>query len=106
VELAAVKGEASPATHEKRVGNLGEAVDDSEHEDHLGDTEHGGQRPIGIIEQALGTPRESAERALAAAGEHVPTAMVMLKANVSAEEAKERLIRAKGNVREAMAGIG
>ncbi|GAC1650104.1 MAG: N-acetylmuramic acid 6-phosphate etherase [Acidobacteriaceae bacterium] len=63
------------------------------------------ERGIGIVQQGTGVARESAEKALAAAGDQVPTAMVMLKAQVSATEASERLARAKGNVRRAMGDV-
>ena len=60
------------------------------------------ERGIGIVMQALGVSRESATNAVQKADHHVPTALVMLKAGVSAEQARERLQESKGNVRKAM----
>ncbi|MEO8726887.1 MAG: N-acetylmuramic acid 6-phosphate etherase, partial [Acidobacteriaceae bacterium] len=60
------------------------------------------ERGIGIVREILGVSREQAEAALRQAENHVPTALVMLKRGVSAEEAKQRLADARGNVRVAM----
>ncbi|TCL63299.1 N-acetylmuramic acid 6-phosphate etherase [Hydrogenispora ethanolica] len=64
------------------------------------------ERAIRIIRQVTGRTDEAAREALAAAGNQVKTAIVMLEAGVAADEADERLRRAGGRVREAIAPAG
>jgi N-acetylmuramic acid 6-phosphate etherase len=59
-------------------------------------------RGIRILTQACAVDQETAVRTMKAAGKSVPTAMVMLKANVDKQEAIRRLERADGNVRRAI----
>jgi N-acetylmuramic acid 6-phosphate etherase len=61
------------------------------------------ERGIGVLQEAAGVDRETAERALKAAGNQVPIAMIMLRHNVSRVAALKRLQAAKGNVRKALA---
>lgn len=60
------------------------------------------QRAIGILEQATGADRESATRALEAAANRTPVALVMLSAKVTRPQAQAALKQAKGNVRQAI----
>jgi N-acetylmuramic acid 6-phosphate etherase len=60
------------------------------------------ERGIGIVEKATGADREQAIATLKAAKNHVPTAIVMLKASVTAKVAEKRLKKAGGNVRKAL----
>jgi N-acetylmuramic acid 6-phosphate etherase len=60
------------------------------------------ERGIGILTEAAKADRKAAEGALAAAENDVSTALVMLKAGVSAEEARRRLQNANRNVRKAI----
>jgi N-acetylmuramic acid 6-phosphate etherase len=60
------------------------------------------ERALGIIQRIRGVDREAAVRALAAGGQSVPVALVMMKAGVGTGEAQRRLNAAKGNVRRAM----
>jgi N-acetylmuramic acid 6-phosphate etherase len=60
------------------------------------------ERGIGILMEAAKADRKAAEGALAAAENDVSTALVMLKANVSVEEARRRLQNANRNVRKAI----
>jgi N-acetylmuramic acid 6-phosphate etherase len=60
------------------------------------------ERGIGILLEAAKADRRAAEGALAAAENDVSTALVMLKANVSVEEARRRLQNANRNVRKAI----
>jgi N-acetylmuramic acid 6-phosphate etherase len=53
---------------------------------------------------ATGVDYEMAERTLKQANGHVKTAIVMIKANVNADEAKQRLLRSDGFVRAAIEG--
>ena len=61
------------------------------------------ERGVTILQQAAGIKRVAADRALKAAGNSVPVALVMLKAGVSKKEARRRLKVARGNVRMAIA---
>jgi len=60
------------------------------------------ERGIGILMEAAKADRKAAEGALAAAENDVSTALVMLKAKVSVEEARRRLQNADRNVRKAI----
>ena len=60
------------------------------------------ERGIRMLQRASAVSRESAERALKAAGNHVPTALVMLGAQVSRGEAERALRSEKGNTRRAL----
>lgn len=60
------------------------------------------ERGIGILVEAAKVDRKAAEGALAVAENDVSTAMVMLRAKVSVEEARNRLRNAKRNVRKAI----
>ena len=60
------------------------------------------ERGIGILMEAAKTDRKAAEGALAATENDVSTALVMLKAKVSVEEAGRRLRNANRNVRKAI----
>ena len=62
------------------------------------------ERGIGIVQKATGVRREQAIAVLKQASNHVPTALVMLKADVGKREAEKRLKRANGHVRKAIAG--
>lgn len=61
------------------------------------------ERAIGILEETTGATRAQASAALAAAGQEVPVAMVMLKKKLSAAEAEKRLKAAGGHIRKALA---
>jgi len=61
------------------------------------------ERGASIVQSAAGVSREVALQALAAAGNDVPTALVMLQAGVGREEAKRALKAVKGHVRRAVA---
>jgi N-acetylmuramic acid 6-phosphate etherase len=61
------------------------------------------QRALGILEQATGADRESATRALEAAANRTPVALVMLSAKVTRPQAQAALKKSKGNVRQAIA---
>ncbi|HLW54167.1 MAG TPA: N-acetylmuramic acid 6-phosphate etherase [Candidatus Angelobacter sp.] len=58
-----------------------------------------------IVEQAAGVAPEVSESALKSAGGQVPVALIMLKTGVSRRQAEERLKKAKGNIRRAMASV-
>lgn len=60
------------------------------------------ERSKKIVMTITGLDYDEASRYLKLAGGHVKTALVMIKANVSAEEARERLIKADGFVRKAI----
>lgn len=60
------------------------------------------ERGIRMLQRASGVSRESAERALKAAGNHVPTALVMLAAQVSRGKAERALNSEQGNTRKAL----
>ncbi|HEV2022486.1 MAG TPA: N-acetylmuramic acid 6-phosphate etherase, partial [Terriglobales bacterium] len=62
------------------------------------------ERGLAILERASGLDREAARKALKAAGNSVPVALVMLKAGLGRSEAKRRLAAAHGHVRKAMEG--
>jgi N-acetylmuramic acid 6-phosphate etherase len=61
------------------------------------------ERGIAIVESLAKVDREVAMRTLQNAGMSVPLALVMLKAGISRSEARRRLLKAKGNVRKAIA---
>ena len=61
------------------------------------------ERGVGVLQEAAGVNRKSAERALKAAGNQVPIAMIMLGHNIPRTAAVKRLESAKGNVRKALA---
>jgi N-acetylmuramic acid 6-phosphate etherase len=60
------------------------------------------ERAIGIVQRATGADREAAVAALTAADRHVPTAILMLKAKLSAKDAARRLKKAGGRLRQAI----
>jgi len=60
------------------------------------------ERSRRILMMATGVDHVTAAATLEGAGGHVKTAMVMIKAGVSAEEARHRLVRADGFVRAAI----
>jgi N-acetylmuramic acid 6-phosphate etherase len=60
------------------------------------------ERAIGIVQKATGADREAAVAALTAADRHVPTAILMLKAKLSAKDAARRLKKAGGRLRQAI----
>lgn len=60
------------------------------------------ERGIGILQKAADVGREQAEKALRAAGNRVPIALVMRHAGVSRLTAQRALQRASGNVRQAI----
>jgi len=62
------------------------------------------ERGLIILERAAGVDRETAARALHAAGNSVPIALVMMKTGVNKAQAQRRLRIAKGNVRQAIEG--
>jgi N-acetylmuramic acid 6-phosphate etherase len=62
------------------------------------------RRAVRIVRDAAGVDEETATAALAAAGGHAKTAIVALLAGVDAAEAAVRLDRARGRVRDAVAG--
>lgn len=62
------------------------------------------QRGVGILEQAAGVDRTTAEQALKRAGNRVAVALIMLKTGLGRAESAEKLKRTKGNVRKAIAG--
>ena len=59
-------------------------------------------RAIGILEQAADVDAKTAAAALKLSGMSVPVALVMLKAGVSAAQARRRLKKHGGNVRKAI----
>lgn len=61
-------------------------------------------RGVSILQQAAGVSSEVASKALRAAGNSVPVALVMLQAQVQRGEAERALKLAKGHVRRAIAG--
>jgi N-acetylmuramic acid 6-phosphate etherase len=62
------------------------------------------ERGIQILETLAGVDRARAVETLEQAGDRVPLALVMLKADVGKREAAGRLRKAKGNVRKAIEG--
>ena len=61
------------------------------------------ERGIGILERVAGVKRAVAEQALAAAGNRVPVALVMLQAEIGRKEAERALRSHAGHVRHAVA---
>ncbi len=61
------------------------------------------ERGISILQAAAGTTREQAQKALKAAGNSVPRALVMLQSGVSRREAEAMLKATRGNVRLSIA---
>jgi N-acetylmuramic acid 6-phosphate etherase len=61
------------------------------------------ERGIGILQGIAGANRNRAQRALKAAGNHVPTALVMLEAGVNRAQAEHTLQATAGHVRKAIA---
>lgn len=59
-------------------------------------------RARNIVMEATGCNRETAEKAMSEAGNHAKTAITMILADCSAGEARERLARAGGHVRQAI----
>ncbi|HTX16641.1 MAG TPA: N-acetylmuramic acid 6-phosphate etherase [Candidatus Baltobacteraceae bacterium] len=64
------------------------------------------RRGVRILEEAAGVSASTAEHAVRQAGNDLAAALVMLKANVSAPEARKRLVATGGNVRKALEGAG
>lgn len=61
------------------------------------------QRSVRIVEQATGADHDAASKALKAAGNRTPVAVVMLAAGVSKSRAVAALKKSKGHVRQAIA---
>ena len=61
------------------------------------------QRAVRILEQATGADHEAAARALKAAGNRTPVAVVMLAARVNRAQAVSALKESHGHVRRAIA---
>lgn len=61
------------------------------------------RRAVRIVRDAAGVDEDAAAAALAASGGHAKTAIVALLARVDAAEAADRLDRARGHVRDALA---
>jgi len=59
-----------------------------------------------ILEDAAGVTPRAAAHALRQSGDSLPAALVMLKKDVDAREAKRRLVASEGNVRRAIAPKG
>ena len=62
------------------------------------------ERGLAVLQQAAGLGREAARRALKAAGNSVPVALVMRRAGVRRSEAERRLAATQGHVRKAIEG--
>ncbi|USH04801.1 N-acetylmuramic acid 6-phosphate etherase [Grimontia kaedaensis] len=60
------------------------------------------QRQVNIVVEATGVGTEEAEIALQACGRHCKTAILMILAGIDAEEAKARLEKHKGFIRQAL----
>jgi len=60
------------------------------------------ERGIGILQEAVGVDRKTAERALRGAGNQVPIAMIMLRHEIGRATAIKRLQAVNGNVRKAL----
>ena len=60
------------------------------------------KRALRILAEASGKSVSAAEHALRAAGHNMRVALVMLKLGMDAQEAKSRLVQAKGNLRVAL----
>ncbi len=58
------------------------------------------ERAIRILQDAAEVDRSAADLALKSSGKSVPTALVMLKTGLTATQAKQRLKKHKGNVRQ------
>src|SRR5205823_3944533 len=61
------------------------------------------ERGIGVLQEATGVDRKTAEGALNAADNQVPIAVIMLRHNIGRAAAMRRLDSVKGNVRKALA---
>ena len=61
------------------------------------------RRAVRIVAAAAGVAEPEAVEALARAGGRAPVAIVMLRARLDPEAASERLVRAGGSVRRALA---
>jgi N-acetylmuramic acid 6-phosphate etherase len=61
------------------------------------------ERGIGVLQEAMRVDRPTAERALKAAGNLVPVAMIMLRHKLDRAAAEKRLRKFNGNVRNALA---
>jgi N-acetylmuramic acid 6-phosphate etherase len=61
------------------------------------------QRGARILEEAAGVSASRAEHALRLAGHNLPVALVMLKTGANLSEARRRLAKTGGNVRQALA---
>lgn len=61
------------------------------------------ERGIGVLQEAMSVDRKTAEHTLKAAGNLVPTAMIMLRHQLGRAAAEKRLRRFNGNVRKALA---
>jgi len=64
------------------------------------------ERGVSILQQAAGTSREHAVRALKAAGNSVPVALVMLQTGASRKSAADALRGAGGHVKHAITAVG
>ncbi len=64
------------------------------------------RRGVRILEEASGASPAAAQRALRQSGHDLPTALVMLKTGTGPREARERLARADGSIRKALAAGG
>ncbi len=60
------------------------------------------ERGLGILEKATAVDRQTAARALKAAGNRVAVALIMLKAGVDRSQAEKKLKAFQGNVRKAI----
>lgn len=60
------------------------------------------ERARGIVMTVTGADYKTAEQTLALADQEVKTAIVMLEAGLDAREARERLVRTGGSVRQAI----
>ncbi|MGY3572408.1 N-acetylmuramic acid 6-phosphate etherase [Vibrio paucivorans] len=60
------------------------------------------QRQVNIVVEATGVGSEQAQRALDACDRHCKTAILMILANIDAEQAKQRLAQSKGFIRTAL----
>lgn len=64
------------------------------------------RRGLRILEQATGASLSAAEHALRLAGHDLRTALIMLKTGATAADARQRLARAKGALRQALGENG
>jgi N-acetylmuramic acid 6-phosphate etherase len=62
------------------------------------------ERAIGILETAADVGTDEAAKALKAAANNVPVALIMLKTGIAKADAQKRLMLANGNVRHAIEG--